>query len=73
LMFRADDLASQERAALVAWHLAHGDAFRTREAAQMTGLSHSGALKLMCRLSRILPICQDNLGFWQVLAMREAD
>jgi hypothetical protein len=67
------DKTPSERAALVVWHLAHGDAFRTADAARMTGLSWDGADRLLGTLSRVIPIYQDDKGMWQVLAMREAD
>ena len=66
------ELVITERAALIAWHLAHGEAMRTSDVVMMTGLERQGAWKLMCRLSRVLPIYQDDCGFWQVNVMREA-
>lgn len=67
-----DGYTGQERAALIAWHLAHGEAMRTVDVVELTGLERQGAWKLMCRLSRVLPIYQDDCGFWQVNATREA-
>ena len=62
----------EERAALLVWHLAHGDAFSTTDAAKMTGLSPQGARRLLASLSRVVPIYQDG-RLWQVLAMWEAE
>jgi hypothetical protein len=66
-----DGFTPQERAGLVVWHLAHGEAARTRDIAEMTGISQRGALKLMHRLSRRLPFYQDDDGFWQVCYLQE--
>ena len=62
----------EERVAIVVWHLAHGDAFRTSEVCRMTGVSRQGAYNMLCKISRILPVYQADDGKWQVLAMREA-
>lgn len=66
-----DDYTAQERAALVAWHLAHGEGMRTVDVVLLTGLSFRGARYLMCRLSRVIPIYQDEDGFWQVCSIKE--
>jgi hypothetical protein len=63
----------EERAGLLVWHLAHGDAFRTRDAAAMTGLSRSAAWALLCRISGWIPIYETDDGRWQVLTMQEAE
>ena len=63
----------EERIAIVVWHLAHGDSFRTSDISAMTGLSRQGAYAMMCKVSRILPVYQSDDGNWQVLAMREAE
>ena len=62
-----------ERAALIVWHLAHGEVMQTRDVADMTGLEMNSAWALMTRLSRVLPIYQDDRGFWIVCAMRELE
>ena len=62
-----------ERVGLVVWHLAHGEAMQTRDVAEMTGLTWDGAQKLMIRLSRMVPVYQDQQGFWQVCAFRELE
>ena len=67
------EMTPEERAGLVVWHLAHGYAFKTQEAARLTGLTHRGALRLLSGLSRVLQLYQDDRGLWQVLAMREAE
>ena len=62
-----------ERVGLVVWHLAHGEAMQTRDVAEMTGLGMAGAWVLMIRLSRVIPIYQDDRGFWAVCAYQELE
>jgi hypothetical protein len=66
-----EDYTAQERAALVAWHLAHGEVMTTAEVASVTGLSWAGAWHLMNRLSRVLPIYRDESGVWAVCVLNE--
>ena len=65
------DYSAQEKAALIAWHLAHGEAMTTAEVASLTGLTWAGAWFLMSRLSRVLPIYRDDAGVWSVCALKE--
>ena len=67
------DYTAQEKAALIAWHLAHGEGLQTRDVAALTGLAMDGAWRLMQRLARVLPIYQDEQGFWVVCAMLELE
>ena len=67
------DYTAQEKAALITWHLAHGEGMQTRDVAKMAGLSMPGAWYLMQRLSHVLPIYQDDCGFWVVCAMLELE
>jgi DNA-binding CsgD family transcriptional regulator len=60
-----EDLSAQERAALVAWWLAHGDALTTADVARLTGLTPSGAHRLMTCLECALPARRDEQGTWQ--------
>jgi hypothetical protein len=62
-----------ERVGLVVWHLVHGEAMQTRDVAEMTGLGMAGAWILMVRLSRVIPIYQDEQGMWLVCACRELE
>ena len=66
------DHTPEERIAIVVWHLAHGDSFRTSDVSAMTGLTRQGAYRLMCKVSRVVPIFQDEKGLWQVLFAQEA-
>ncbi|MCU0503514.1 MAG: hypothetical protein MUC51_17480 [Anaerolineae bacterium] len=56
-----------ERAALVTWWLAGGLMLSTADAGLLLGLTHDSAYRLLCRLSRVLPIYQDGNGYWMVL------
>jgi len=53
-------LTAQERAALVAWALAKGRRLTTRQVSDLTGLEMRGALHLLHRMSRVLPIYQNG-------------
>ena len=67
------DFSAQEKAALVTWHLAHGESMQNRDVANLTGLSMTGAWQLMQKLARVLPIYQDDRGVWVVCAMLELE
>lgn len=64
-------ITTSEAVAKLVWALAHGESFGNDEAAVMAGLTPHGAYTLLCRVSRIIPIYQDDEGHWQVLALRE--
>lgn len=49
------------------WHLMHGEAFTSQEAADLTGYTRSGAYRLLCRMSRDIAITQDDEGFWYLI------
>jgi hypothetical protein len=57
------ELTPQERAALIAWHLAHGEAMTTRQVAELTGLEVISAYQMMDRLAGVLPIRREG-GTW---------
>jgi hypothetical protein len=61
-----------ERAAILTWWLAHGECISHEEAAMILHLSEDGAYRILCRLSRVLPIYRDVDG-WQVVAMQELE
>jgi len=67
-----DRLTTTEAAALLVWHLSHGDVLTAQEAAQMLGLSRQGAWSLLCRISRVVPI-YENDGYWQVISLQEIE
>ena len=67
---QGEDYTPQEKAALVAWHLAHGEGMRTADVEALTGLTWEGARVLMCKLSRVIPIMQVR-GRWVVAYLAE--
>lgn len=54
-----------ERTAVIVALLAHGHGLTTREAAVLTGLTRHGAYVMLCRISRVFPIFQDDGGQWR--------
>lgn len=59
-----EDLTPQERAAIIAWRLAHGEELTVWDVADCTGLTFSRSLRLLKELCRVVPIhCID--GYWQ--------
>ena len=67
------DYTAQERAALIAWHLAHGEELTTAEIALMTGMTWQGAWFLMIHLSHVLPIYRNDTGAWTVCVLKELE
>ena len=61
-----------ERVALVVWYMAHNVALSTREVAKITRISKRGALELMNRISRVLPIYLDD-RVWRICHDGEQD
>ena len=59
-----------QRHAIIVWHLAHGETFRTWQVAEMFGMSQAGAYAMMCRISQCLPIHIYH-GAWRVCMLRE--
>jgi alkylated DNA nucleotide flippase Atl1 len=68
----ARELTPQERAALIAWHLAHGEAMTTEQVAELAGLSVRGACKLMDTLSCVLSTRRES-GLWTACNPQEND
>lgn len=65
------DLMTTERIALVSWALLLGKAYTTREVAELTGLTWGGAYRMLCRMSRVLPLYQHDDGRWGIFAINE--
>jgi len=58
-----------ERGALVGWHLAHGEALTTRQAADLLGVTMGTARRIMNKISRAIPImCYEGEWMPQVMA-----
>ena len=67
------DYTAQEKAALITWHLAHGEGLQTSDVVKLTGLTRQGAWELMQHLARVIPIYQDDTDTWVVCAMLELE
>lgn len=63
-MTRRGELAAQERAALTLWLLLQSP-MSTAEVAKRCGLSDRGALSMIHKMSRVVPIYRDR-GRWFV-------
>lgn len=57
---------AQERAALAAWLLMQGGLYTTAQIAERVGLSREGAHAILDKISRSIPIWQDERGRWQL-------
>jgi len=69
-MSTEEDYTVTERVGKVVWWLARGDGLTLANACDLTGLTESGAKKMLYALSRVLPIYADD-GVWQVCALEE--
>jgi hypothetical protein len=63
----AERLSTIEATCRLCWHLANGEAMTTAQAAQLTGYSRQGALRMLNLMSRYLPLIQDE-GLWQLMS-----
>ena len=64
-----DPETPSERVALVVWYMAHGMALSTKEVSKITKLSESASWRLMCNISRVIPIYLDEsarIGIWRI-------
>ena len=55
-----DDWRPDQRAALLAWWLAHGERLDVRQARKLVGLQRKSALTLLRQLAEVLPIHSDG-------------
>ena len=60
-----DSMIPTERAAIVTARLLAGRAMTVREVAEAVELTHSGAAKLLARISRVLPVYDED-GVWRI-------
>ena len=67
------ELTTTERVGRVAYWLITGDGMRTADAAELAQVTRQRAWQMLCALSRVIPIYQDEAGFWQMCAMHELD
>jgi hypothetical protein len=59
-------LSTTEAVCRLMWHLMHGESMTTHQAAELIGYPDRGARMMLCRMSRYLPLYQDDGGFWIV-------
>lgn len=62
-MARGGELAAQERAALTLWLLLQGP-MSTAEVARRCGLTDRGALTMLCKISRVVPVYREAGRWW---------
>lgn len=66
------EYSDQERAAVLAWHLAHGARFTSEQAGALVGLSRKSACRLLNLMARVLPLVLERRGaLWYWSQMRE--
>jgi DNA-binding IclR family transcriptional regulator len=71
---KTDGQATIERVAKLTWALAHGEGLRVKDVATITGLSKENARRMLCKISRVIPVYDDpDTHMWQALAMQEAE
>lgn len=68
-----DELTCTERVGKLTYWLLLGDGIRTADAADLVNCTRQHAWRMLCALSRVVPIYQDEDGFWQMTAMKEID
>jgi hypothetical protein len=59
------EMIPTERIALCTARLLQGRALTVRQVAEELELTHSGAAKLLARISRVLPVVDDG-GVWRI-------
>jgi hypothetical protein len=59
------EFSAQEKAASVVWRLAHGDGVTVRDVADDMCITRQGAYRLLCTVSRVVPITPDSSGVWR--------
>ena len=59
------ELSAQERAAVVMGYLCHGAHLTTKDVMALTGLTPSGARRLLYKIARVWPIRRDESGRWE--------
>jgi hypothetical protein len=64
-------LTTIEATVRLCWHLIHGEAMTTAQAAELIGYSRQGAWQMLCAVSRYMPVFQDDEGLWQLVESGE--
>ncbi len=66
-----DPETTTERVALVVFYLMLGVALTTKEAARLAHISRQNAHAMLCRISRVVPIYQDDDCIWRRVMLDE--
>jgi predicted phage gp36 major capsid-like protein len=66
IIWWADDMVAQQRAALVVFCLCRGDRLTTAEVGELAGLSPRGARTLLDKISAVTPLYREG-AFWVML------
>ena len=71
MMSSADvtDFTPQERAAKLTFDLVNGGAKTSRQVAEDLGITVHGARRLLCNVSRVVPIAPDERGVWRMFEL----
>lgn len=59
-------MTSTERVALIVYLLSQGAEMTSQEVARRTGLTTGSGLRLLQRVSRVIPLCETD-GVWQMM------
>lgn len=60
------ELLKTEGIGMVAYHLCQGGTVTPRSVAAMVGIRPNGGYKMLCRISRVLPVVNDESGWYLV-------
>lgn len=70
-MEEGNEYTVTERVGKVVWWLAKGEGLALCNVCSLTGMSESGAWKMLASLSRVIPIFADDEGVWQACELKE--
>jgi hypothetical protein len=70
---REREFTDGEHLIRITWMLCNGEGLTTADVARITGYTRQGAYAMMCRISRVIPICQDAKHVWCVAFCKEAE
>jgi len=68
-----EELTCTERVAKLMYWLSQGEGVRTIDAAKLVGCTRQHTWRMLCTMSRVTPIYQDDDGFWQMCVMKEVE
>jgi len=60
-----DDFTAQEKASSIAWKIAAGQGFTTRQVADEFNITWHGANRMLNTISRVIPISPNSTGVWR--------